>query len=851
MRGRRADACALALILIFFLVFFAWLLLPKGVYPVTGDAYFYSYPLRTAAWRMISAGQLPLWTPHVMSGYPLLSMAQVAIGYPLTWGYLFLPGYVAESIYVLAPSLLAPVFTYSYARQIRRSRAASLVAGLAFGWGGGVANALAHSGMLTNAIVWLPLFLVAIERARRRPFVSCLVVATLAYTMSVLNGFGQGFVYVGALALAYAAFISLFDTRRDDDGHAQRDEDSGSRRGVDDGGTQRIEDGGARRGWERWRPLAVALGAMAFSAGLCAFQIMETMRAVRRSVRSAISYETFAEGSVTPRQVFASLALPLYSESDTSAYIAPLALALALAGAWLAVRRESRRREPRVVFWVCVALTSFILMLGSTTPLYRLVYYLPVINRFRVPSRHSFEWTFALAVLAAYGFDFVRAKFDARARDADALAKGVGASAKEAGARAETYRRVFAFASVALCALVGLCWHAAALEGAATTTSWTSLSERQFVLWKVGFVALTFVAAWLCFGVRAPRWRTRLLVCVLALTFFFEPLICLGLWWRYVRKPAARFSTPSVATSFMRAHAPEENRIYTRVNLFADEPIIPPRVDTPDLAAASGLRDVGGYEPLTLARYSRALTDVYTDSNDARPAPAPDPSIFGERSHVLDLLNATYVAVLTSVDDPIAKTLVRPDTQPPAPIATARWEPVYNADGLLIMRNRYAMPRAWLVAKVESVDGEQALRRIRGGGADFDPRRTALLEDAPDELPQLPGGELAQGSTARVVAYEPSRIVVETDAPTPTLLMLSENFYPGWEATVDGRKERIHLADFLLRGVAVPAGRHRIEMRYLAPQARNGALLSAFTLLVLAGLVFVARRRRALISRQV
>ena len=53
-----------------------------------------------------------------MSGYPLLSMAQIGIGYPLTWGYLFLPGPLAEQIYNLAPYILFPVFTYAYAESL-------------------------------------------------------------------------------------------------------------------------------------------------------------------------------------------------------------------------------------------------------------------------------------------------------------------------------------------------------------------------------------------------------------------------------------------------------------------------------------------------------------------------------------------------------------------------------------------------------------------------------------------------------------------------------------------------------------------------------------------------------------
>jgi hypothetical protein len=147
------------------------------------------------------------------------------------------------------------------------------------------------------------------------------------------------------------------------------------------------------------------------------------------------------------------------------------------------------------------------------------------------------------------------------------------------------------------------------------------------------------------------------------------------------------------------------------------------------------------------------------------------------------------------------------------------------------MRNNRALPRAWLVGEAQSVKMEVALGRIRGeDGGDFDPRRTALVETNPNEIPQLPGGPLPEGSEARVVAYEPNRIVIQTKATQPAVLVVSELFYPGWEAWVDDKATRIQIADYLLRGIFLPAGEHKIEMRYTAPAFRNGALISLGTL---------------------
>jgi hypothetical protein len=213
---------------------------------------------------------------------------------------------------------------------------------------------------------------------------------------------------------------------------------------------------------------------------------------------------------------------------------------------------------------------------------------------------------------------------------------------------------------------------------------------------------------------------------------------------------------------------------------------------------------------------------------------------------VLDLLNATHVVAFPDLrvreNDPPPPNFARVVGQ--SGLDAARWQQVANFDGVVVLRNSRACPRAWLVGAAEPVDGEEALRRVRGEPSldgvarDFDPLRTALVEDAPAEMPQLPGGEIAPEATAHVASYEPSRIVVETDAPQASLLVVSEIFYPGWVATVDGAPARIHLTDYLLRGVAVPAGRHRVEMRYAAPAARNGAIISALTLCCLVALAW-------------
>ncbi|MDX6268784.1 MAG: hypothetical protein QOD28_7 [Acidobacteriota bacterium] len=1058
-RGRGADAVAVLFIAAFFAVFFNQFLFGDK-FIVGGDAFAYSYPLRTIGWEMIRAGQLPLWTPLVLSGYPLLSMSQLAFAYPLTWGYLFLDAPHAEQLYVLAPFLLAPVFTYAYARELGRSRTAALLAGLAYGYGGATTGLLGVVGFFTNAMMWLPLLLIAIDRARAahtgRRFAGCLLAASAAYAMSVLTGLAQGFVFVALVATTYALCLSLFDpppVEIDEAGET-----------IDE--AEETADGASRLwpSWARWRPLLVATGAIALGAGTGAFQILETMRAVRRSIRRTLIYPFFVSGSFSPRVALKSLAAPLYTErfADVGTYVAPLALLLALVAVIYYARRRAAptptttpltpltpltpkltltttltpRRDPRVLFWAAVALASCVLILGQHTPVYGWLYHLPVINSFRVPSRFAFVWTFAAAVLAAYGWDALALLMRSRATKTTAGALSLSSRVNLA----------LVCGLFILSALAGYFWWRQSLNfaltefdvGAGVPRAWTEghwyagLPIRSYLAWKLAFTVSILLLIWRGWKVDAARARSLVLVAALALACFVEPFVVVANWWQPFAKSRARFTAASPVTRFLQQRTQEDGggRVYTRVNLFAEEFNASPRFDPPNLTALYALENVGGYEPLLFERYSRALGGVHLDAASPLPGVAPNRALFDARSRVLDLLGAKFVvnarmqtgapdierdgvrfdaadlatelrpgerislipnsaahpvatttnsatnSVTNSVANSVAansatnsvaattadtlalvtsmsnstgvadgalvallrvhtmdgrvverelragsdtaewaherpdvragvrharapvfdstpvmdesgnysshrywsrvalgetlaverveivntsggvalalwkatlydstrrqsRTLARTQRSLYAGLDAARWSVVYDAGDVLILENKRAQPRAWLVTEAESVDGEEALRRISGEGArEFDPRRTALLEVAPAELPALSGGELTVESTARVTEYEPNRLVVETHATQATVLVLSEINYPGWEATVDGVAAQIHSTNYLLRGVFVPEGAHRVEMRYRAPAARNGAIISVLSLLALGALLF-------------
>jgi Bacterial membrane protein YfhO len=161
-----------------------------------------------------------------------------------------------------------------------------------------------------------------------------------------------------------------------------------------------------------------------------------------------------------------------------------------------------------------------------------------------------------------------------------------------------------------------------------------------------------------------------------------------------------------------------------------------------------------------------------------------------------------------------------------------------------VYRNENALPRAFLVARQRTVpDADAALAGTIA--PDFNARRLALTERPVPGVPQEDGADARSPGTARLVDYKNERAVVAAKARTRSLLVLTDIHFPGWKATVNGRPARIERVDYLLRGVVVPPGAHRVEFRYEPVSWRVGWIISSAALTAVAALALVGWRRRA------
>jgi hypothetical protein len=152
----------------------------------------------------------------------------------------------------------------------------------------------------------------------------------------------------------------------------------------------------------------------------------------------------------------------------------------------------------------------------------------------------------------------------------------------------------------------------------------------------------------------------------------------------------------------------------------------------------------------------------------------------------------------------------------------AELELMTTLDGVDVYRNAGAMPRAYLLNTLEVAPDADALF-ARMAEPDFDPKTMTITEAAFRAEPMTGTGD---AGTATVREIGLSSMVLDVDATGAAVLVVSETYYPGWTASIDGEPAKIIPVYHALRGVIVPEGRHEVMMRYEPGLLKAGLGLS-------------------------
>ncbi|HSU94057.1 MAG TPA: YfhO family protein, partial [Gemmatimonadaceae bacterium] len=233
-----------------------------------------------------------------------------------------------------------------------------------------------------------------------------------------------------------------------------------------------------------------------------------------------------------------------------------------------------------------------------------------------------------------------------------------------------------------------------------------------------------------------------------------------------------------------------------------------------------GIREVVGYHGNSIGRYN----DLIEDRRLIEP-------------QIWHLLNAQYL--LTDADTVPLEGVRR--LAGPVKNAAGSTEYLYRLPG----ENAFA----WVAPVIVKAGDAPVLATVTDPR--FDPTRAALIDSAaPVEGPQISAMPAPTGIEVHTVSYAPGHIVLQLAKPAPSgsALVVSENYYPGWKATADGKDAIVVRTDYSLMGVVLPTGATRVNLTFTSPAFERGKMVTLIALAlsvagIAAGLALDRRRR--------
>lgn len=528
----------------------------------------------------------------------------------------------------------------------------------------------------------------------------------------------------------------------------------------------------ASPGRARWLDPSMAVGLVILGVLLSAVQWVPSKELLDRSPRAGgLSYHDLTYASWSPellptlavREAYGTRARDTdwmngyYPYHEMNTYMGLLGVALAWIGAG-----GPGERDRWVNFWVLLAAVGGILMLGKFTFLFDRANLIPVLGSSREPVRFHLWVSLAVAALAAVAVERLARPGPVRLRGAFLLVAGL----------------VLVSVPILLYIYTPV-WTEA--------KRWSDPYHLERFRWLGRELGESFLrdALLVVAGCAALLWasRSRSPGRRRALAWLFPLLVLFDLtasaWREAPTVPAAYWTSPPETVQRLKAD-PGFIRMFGRGDKHSGEPgYASEHIDflkTRDpldwsLPAVWGLRCSKGETPMI----ARRLIDYFDAAN-----------IGGGRFEIESVSHLVLGRGL--------RAIYRPNT----PVGAA-----------FIHVNRSVLPRARLVGlPVYAADAPAGVAAIQRLGKGM--RERLIVEDPAQPLD--PSTKVS--GSARIVADEPERVVIDTESPGPAYLVLADTFDPGWSATVDGEPAPIRPAYVAFRAVFLPEGPHTVVFSY-------------------------------------
>ena len=741
------------------------------------DQYIAGYAFREfAASTLRATGGFPQWNPYLFGGMPYIAAMHGDIFYPTFLLRMILPTDVAMTWGMIIHFFLAGLFTYLFLRALGLGFYAALIGGLGYMMSGNIAGLVSpgHDGKLFISAL-LPVALLLVLRIMRDGRRWAYGAMAFVIGLAILTPHPQLLQYLLLASGAFALFAAFTDL----------------------GGGRLPRNVALRR-------LALTGGAVMLGLLVGAIQFLPVREYVPWSPRAPGHPWEVATSYSLPLEEIINFYLPQFSgmfdrlhgywgrngihfHSDYLGVAVLILASLGLSRAWKGAERRL------VWFWATTLVIALLWALGGSTPFFRLIYaVVPGTKFFRAPSTMLYLVSFSAAVLVAFGVErALRLAVTRRFLIGWAVVGGVVLVLAMTGA----------FTSVATGLVAGNAAEPYLPDIVQSNAGAVRLGALRSTVFALFTLACLFLLA-------TRRLSPSTSAALLAATVGIDLWSIERSYWLFSPPAAVTFAAdPTI--EYLRKET-EPTRV---IPLDLDRSNTRDPFMWGDALMIHRIRQPTGYHGNELGRYQRLGQYERGYASIANPNFW---SLMNVRFIIADTANLADVGVVGS------KMVVGP---------------VKNAAGSTVYLHRLAEdnPAAWVTPVIVKAGDDAVLQAVLDPR--FDVRRYALFDSAAAVKGQAVESPPAPLSIrASVPRFDPGAIDVRLDSPAPagSALVVSENYYPGWTATVDGKPATIGRADMTLIGVELPAGAREISLRFDSPTYKTGKTVTLAALLLVA-----------------
>ncbi len=701
----------------------------------------------------------------------------------------------------MSPLVLGAFFTYLYLKNLtlsggKISNLAAFFGAVTFGFGPLIASWSEEVLVLTHAIIWLPLALFSVDKFIAEKKYKFLFLLSASIALSIFAGSPQvtGFVVIFIICYAFVRLYSRssFDLRR----------------------------------------LFLVFLTIVFGFLVSAVQLLPTLELYLNSFRSQVSVTDAIYGTLlSPLKLLTYLAPDLFGNPATWNYFGPgaakyyesilfvgiAALIFALFSLYFA------KGEKLIRFFAIAAVLS--LSLTFDIPTTRLFFKLPLpILASAIANRILFIPAFCFSILAALGFDYWLKYNDKRKEIVKVL------------------RFILCGYILMLAYFVGV-WAVYFIKAKFDINlnifhyplefRGMLISLKNLVIPFVVFAIFSIIIVWGHGQKKNRKTVAAFAVVVLALLhiFYFTSKL-----YSFNDKKYVFPTTPDISYLI-------EHQGYSR------SLVLPGGVFENNYATYYSLFWPEGYEGLNNKSYSEFVLasegheiSVDVGRSDVRIDKSIEALSKANIRNLLDILGIKYVVADSDYENFLN---------------TSNFSKVYEQKNSFhdktysVFENKTVSPRVFLASnyegppevdstgKTEKQIDEERRKLIPSKllSAGFDWRNVIILEEPSPISPQFGPGQ------ADIISYKPNEVIIKTKSEEPKLLFLTDNYYPGWKASVDGEETKVFRADYTFRAVPLRAGEHTVRFYFDSDSFKVGLFISVISLVAIFGILVVKKSR--------